>query len=241
MKTLVFQVVIGSPGYAYSRAEATSEFEKYLMPTVSRYCEKHGYDYQLITKYPEEHDPRWFNFNTKKDSYNYRAGGKQKAATLVRYLNLNQPEYDRIVSLDCDIYIPEDADPLPEVKGHMAARDVGKSWHDFRNAFSLPKDTFVNAGVQMVDKDTALKLYKYFATIVDRKIQPPINYKSDQSYMNKWRSENHKTSNILGDEWNYMMGDFQKNLNMKNKNFVHFAGESGRYYLKEALKKGEIK
>ena len=236
--------MIGSPGYAYNKGEVTNLFEKYCMPSVKRYCEKHGYDYKLITEYPKDHNPRWFNFNTKPDSFDYRQGGKQKATTLVRYLNMYNENYDNIISLDCDIYIPETAQPLPEIKGHVGIRDLGKSWDSFRKAYPLPQDTFVNGGVQMVNKKSGKKLYDFMVVVVDNQIKPPMDYKSDQSYMNYWRSQNSEESFLLGTEWNYMVGSHIPGYNKKdykNQNFIHYAGGVGRSELVNDIKSGIIK
>ena len=241
MKNLVIQVMIGAPGYAYNNIETPKEFEDYCMPSVKRYCEKHGYDYKLITEFPKDHDPRWFNFNTKPDSFNYRQGGKQKGSTLVRYLNMYNENYDNVISLDCDIYIPEIAEPLPEIKGHVGVQDLGKGWETFRSSYELPEDTFVNGGVQMVNKEAGKMIYDFMVHVVDNQIMPPLGYKSDQSYMNYWRSENHDKAFLLGTEWNYMPGPWYKTIDVNNKNFIHYAGQFGRDYLREHIKKGIVK
>jgi len=202
MKTIVFQVKVGNAsGYVYNDSEALDLFDEYLVPTVKRYCEKNGYDYLKIDKYPEGHNCRWFNYNTKSEDYDYSKGGKNKSATLVRYLSMNL-DYDRIVSLDNDIWIPKHAEPLPEVFGHCAVQDRGKSWETFRKQTKLPNDIFVNGGVQMVNRKAGQSLYRYIADICKNQT-PPINgYHSDQSYMNYWRSQNKSLSFVLPEKWN---------------------------------------
>ena len=240
MKTLIFQVSIGASAYKYNKGYE-NEFEKYFIPSVKRYCEKYNYDYKMITEWPEDHDPWFFNRSSKPRNYDYTQGGKNKASTLVRYLNMNQSGYDRIVSLDNDIFITDTAPILPDIKGHCACRDVGKSWETMRKSFKLPKDTFVNAGVQMVDISTGKKIHKDFANICDNKIPPPLGYNSDQSYMNHWRSQNHESSTILGEEWNYFIGSHISNRieNTTGKNFLHYAGE-GRGMIERDIDNGTI-
>ena len=61
--------------------------EESLIPSVKRYCNKYNYDYKMIIDWPDDYDVKWFNRNESKN----------KATTLIRYLNMDQPEYDRIV------------------------------------------------------------------------------------------------------------------------------------------------
>ena len=245
MKTLIIQVAIGATGYAYTETNPAvlDDFTKYCIPSVKRYCEKYGYEYSMITDWPTDHDPWFFNKSTKPRDYDYSKGGKNKASTLVRYLNMYQHDYDMIVSLDNDIYITDYAPKIPKIKGHAAIEDVGKGWDTMRRTFALPKDKFVNAGVQIVDKNTGKKIYEHFANICDNKIEPPLGYRSDQSYMNHWRSMNHDLSIILNDEWNYFMGDHITGRieNSTGKYFLHYAGKHGRQPLKRDIKKGLVK
>lgn len=238
MKVLILQVSIGTSGYVYSTPGAAADFDRYLIPTVIRYCDKYGYDYQMIKEYPC--DLSWFNRSTKPGNFDYSKSGKQKASTLVRYLHMHQPEYDAIVSLDNDIYIPSDAEPLPEIQGHMAVPDLGKTWEGFRKKVKLPNDIFVNAGVQMVDRVTGTQLYSYFKSIVKNKTPPIFGYHSDQGYMNYFRACNLEISHTLGYEWNYMTS-CHKPRNIEGKNFVHYAGVEAREYFYEDLKSGELK
>ena len=71
-QTLLLQVSVGNTyGYVYRKEDspqalaAAKEFENACMPSVRRYCEKHGYDYQLITEYPTDIDILFFNKSTK--------------------------------------------------------------------------------------------------------------------------------------------------------------------------------
>ncbi|KKN12334.1 hypothetical protein LCGC14_1017530 [marine sediment metagenome] len=240
MKTLIIQVKVGNTsGYTYSDPNAPNLFDEHLVPTVKRYCEKYGYEYLNITEYPSDHNCRWFNFNTKPDDYDYSKGGKNKSATLIRYLNMNK-DYDRIVSLDNDIWIPEHAEALPNVIGHHAVKDSGKTWDTFRKQNSLPFDTFVNGGVQMVNREAGTSLYSFIEQVCKLKT-PPINgYHSDQGYMNYWRSQHKNLSYVLPDKWNHMVGCVPKPQDYSGVNFVHYAGDATRQHLKDDLKKGII-
>ena len=238
-KVLVVQVSIGISAYVYDVTSAPDDFDKHLVPTVKRYCEKYGYDYKRITEYPKDIDVTFFN---QPGEIDYRVpGNKQKAATLVRYTQMYQPEYDVVVSLDNDIYIPKHAEPLPEVVGHMAVQDIGKGPDGFaayRSKVKVPNDIFVNAGVQMVDRPTGKKIYDYFKYVCDNKIPAIVGYRSDQGYMNKFRANNTEISHVLPFKWNYMSGA-HKPLLIEENNFIHYCG-TGRPNFYEHIKDGTI-
>lgn len=240
MKTLIIQVKVGNAsGYVYNNAEALDLFDQHLVPTVIRYCSKYGYDYMNITEYPKDIDCRWFNYNTKSDNYDYSKGGKNKSATLIRYLNMNH-DYDRIISLDNDIWIPKHAEPLPDLVGHHAVQDHGKTWETFRRQNNLPQDIFVNAGVQMVNREAGQSLYEYIKNVCQNQTPPINNYHSDQGYMNYWRSQHKDLAYILQEKWNYMVGCRPRLKDYTGINFVHYAGNDTRKLLHEDLNKGII-
>jgi hypothetical protein len=244
MKTLVMQVTIGTPGYLYrdNYVGITDNFTEYLVPTVKRYCEKYGYDYIMITEEPKDRDVRFFNYSNKPRDFDYSTGGKNKSSTLVRYLNMDQPEYDVIVSLDNDIYIPTWAEPLPKIKGHMGVPDLGKPWEKFTRIHKLPQNKFINGGVQMVDRETGKKLHDYIAHVVDNKIGPIEGVHSDQSYMNYFRSQNFDNSYVLDTKWNFMVPfhNLDQISPYRKQNFVHYAGQFSRPIFENDRKRGLI-
>jgi len=242
MKILILQVAVGNTqGYVYDNPKVQPLFKKHAMPSVVRYCKKWGYDYKLITEYPLEYDIHYFNNNTKPLDYDYSEGSKNKCATLIRYLHMDQPDYDAVVTLDCDIHIPETASPLPEIKGHMGVEDTGKPWTEYKKAVPLPNDTFINGGVQMVDKETGKMLCDFVKDLVIRKV-PPIVIHSDQGYMNKFRSLNPKRSYILHHKWNHMMElhqhDYTSLAPYSGFNFLHYAGARARDLYINDVKRG---
>lgn len=232
-KILILQLSIGKSGYDYNIPIAPDLFDTYLVPTVKRYVEKYNYDYVRVTDYPRDIDFSFFNIDPSRPN---------KWTTLVRYLSLNKFEYDKIVILDNDIYIPEHAECLPEITGHMAVKDLGKE-RFYKEIYSkkmqLPHDTFVNAGVQMMDRETAFSLCDYITNICEKKIPPLYGYHSDQGYMNKFRSENSEKSHLLDFKWNYM-SPVQKDFNIGENNFIHYCG-IGRKNLLNDLRDGKIK
>ena len=238
-QTLLLQVSVGNTyGYVYRKEDspqaqaAAKEFENVCMPSVRKYCEKHGYDYQLITEYPTDIDILFCNKSTKGTDYDYSGGGKNKCSTLIRYLNMDQ-DYDQIVTLDNDIWIPDWAQPLPEIKGHMAVQDRGKVW----NAPHHGK--FVNGGVQMVDRKTGKSLKEFVLDKCKKKIVPSPH--TDQAYMNEWRSQNPLQSHVIDDKWNWMVDCHGRRFEYKDCNFVHYAGWGGRGIFVDDLAMGVIK
>lgn len=240
LKTLITQTSVGNTyGYIYRpdqsprAADAAALFEKYCIPSVKEYCLKHKYDYKMITEYPTDIDILFFNKSTKGKDYDYSKGGKNKCSTLIRYLNMGLEEYDQIVILDNDIWIPKWAQPLPEINGHHGAPDLGKDW----NHPHFIK--FVNGGVQMVNKQAGKSLRDFVRYKCEHKILPPVH--TDQSYMNEWRSKNPAISYMLDKKWNFMVGCYPRTEDYSKYNFIHYAGWDGRSMLVEDVKKGIIK
>ena len=237
-QTLLLQVSVGNThGYVYdgiaAAKEAGSLFDKICVPTVEKYAKANGYDYRMITEYPKDIDITYFNRNTKKIDHDYSQGGKNKCSTLIRYLELNQEDYDYIVTIDCDVYIPEWAEPLPDISGHMGVQDKGKVWN-------IPyHGKFVNGGVQMVDRLTGSSLSQFVRDKVKNKIMPQMH--TDQAFMNEWRSQNPIHSHVIDKKWNYMVGCHDRRFEYSDVNFIHYAGGDGREIFLQDLNMGVIK
>lgn len=242
-KTLVIQVEVGGVGgYVYrpnespDALEASKIFDR-LEPSIQRYCHKYDYDHKKITEYPTDIDILFFNKSTKGKDYNYSTGGKNKCSTLIRYLNMYNEQYDRIVCLDNDIWIPEWAQPLPEVLGHAGAPDLGKPWNNLD--FQPPFGKFINGGVQMVNKQAGKSLQEFVRDKCVRRELPKVH--TDQYYMNEWRSNNVHLSYVLDKKWNFMVDCYPRTDDYSKYNFIHYAGWKGRSYLLEDYKNGIIK
>lgn len=238
--TLIIQVSVGNTyGYVYRKEDspqakaAAREFESVCMPTVKRYCEKYGYDYELITEYPTEVDIHFFNKNTKDLHHDYSDGGKNKCSTLIRYLSMDR-DYDNIVIIDNDVWIPEWAEPLPEIRGHMGVQDKGKVWNNVPH-----HGKFVNGGMQMVDREAGRSLKEFVKQKCINKVLPPIH--TDQAYMNEWRSQNPKISHVIDEKWNFMVATHGRTFDYSKYNFIHYAGWDGRRIFIEDLEQGIIK
>ena len=239
-KTIIIQVSVGNTyGYIYrsdespKAKEASTLFEKHCITSVKRYCEKYNYDYKMITEYPTDIDILFFNKSTKSKDYDYSNGGKNKCSTLIRYLNMDQPDYDNVVILDNDIWIPEWAESLPEINGHHGVTDVGKQW----NAPHFI--SFINGGVQMVNRKAGLSLHKFVKDKCIKKVLPSPH--TDQAYMNEWRSQYPYLCYMLDKKWNFMVGCYPRTEDYTKYNFIHYAGWDARTILIEDVKKGIIK
>lgn len=237
-RTLIIQVSVGNThGYVYDKIPAAQEaaglFDQICVPTVKRYADKHGYDYKMITEYPQDIDITFFNRNTKGVDHDYSKGGKNKCSTLIRYLALDQEDYDNVVTVDCDVWIPEWAEKLPEINGHMGVQDKGKVWN-------IPHHgKFINGGVQMVDQRAGKSLSEFVRDKCKKKELPPMH--TDQAYMNEWRSKNGSISHVIDKKWNFMVGCHGRTFDYSDCNFVHYAGGDGRGIFLQDLKKGIIK
>ena len=235
-KTLIIQVEVGNtPGYIYGgdlmsdAIEGAKIIRSHLVPTVERYCEKYGYDYKKITEYPKDLDITYFNYSSKGEDYDFSKGGKNKCSTLIRYLEMGDDNYDRIVVLDNDIWCTPWADPLPHVEGHHGVQDLGKDYSGTAGQMNLPFGKFINGGVQMVDKVAGKSLKKYIVEAIKSKARPPGGRHTDQSYMNHWRSQNISLAYTLPYKWNFMVGLHKESF--ESASFVNFDGAQGRKHL----------
>ena len=196
----------------------TNKFIRQIcIPSVQRYCQKYGYEYQLITESKYEKEIGKFDFlATKLKHYSFE-----------RYFHFHNPNKSTIY-IDNDVYIFNEADPLPPIKGLMNVREPeGNSSKIFREVNNLPPDIpYYNSGVIMADKDNSKKLSEYM-------INRLLTYKrakgknTDNMMLNEYLIENEIEFNELGCEWNYM--PFLPNSEKTTKpNFFHFVGTEGK-------------
>ena len=109
MKTLVYQVSVSKPSKLY----------KHCIESVKQYCEKHGFDHHVQTTPKMMIRPDPFFSNRSTESY-MKYGG---------YLPIYEKEnafdmmdgYDRLLIVDADIYIREDAPNILEDFGDDCA------------------------------------------------------------------------------------------------------------------------
>jgi hypothetical protein len=230
MRVLILQVEIGSPCYRdLKHSSIGKDFKQYLRPTVLEYCHRHGYDYRLITKCPEDYDISWFR--DSRDIF------RNIGTTLVRYYYMAVEGYDIVVSLDNDIYVTPWAETIPEVKGHYGIHDITINSRKVTNlnlARSLKNIPYedlgigvINGGVQIVDHCTGLLVKQYFKRICKNKLSPPGDYYSDQNYINYFRYRNPDKSFLLDQKWNYM-ANRNTYTDFKSINFVHYNATNGR-------------
>ena len=227
MKVLVFQVRLGSELYLSSRNTYYNDsnvlatyISEYLRPSVINYCNKYSYDYRLITECPADLDIEWY--------HDIRFPDRNIKSTLIRYYHMFQEQYDAVVSLDNDIYIKPDAEPLPFIKGHMG---VQTAWI----AGKLGNHHLINGGVQMVDQATGMLVKKYFENICNLKIKPPPTFFSDQYYINKFRIKLPQHAYFLDPKWNWLVKE-RVDQDYNKANFIHYCGGEGRKKLTQDIK-----
>ena len=204
-------------GTQWGDANTNKFIRQICIPSVQRYCQKYGYEYQLITESKYEKEIGKFDFlATKLKHYSFE-----------RYFHFHNPDKSTIY-IDNDIYIFNEADPLPPIKGLMNVREPeGNSSKIFREVNNLPPDIpYYNSGVIMADKDNSKKLSEYM-------INRLLTYKrakgknTDNMMLNEYLIENEIEFNELGCEWNYM--PFLPNSEKTTKpNFFHFVGTEGK-------------
>ena len=208
-------------GTQWGDANTNKFIRQICIPSVQRYCQKHGYEYQLITESKYEKEIGKFDF----------LATKLKHYAFERYYYLFGEKSFNIY-LDNDIYIFNEADPLPPIKGLMNVREPeGNSSKIFREVNNLPPDIpYYNSGVIMADKDNSKKLSEYM-------INRLLTYKrakgknTDNMMLNEYLIENEIEFNELGCEWNYM--PFLPNSEKTTKpNFYHFIGGYGKAVIK---------
>jgi hypothetical protein len=238
MKILVLQVQIGRSCYnsASYYSNVDKHFEQVVRPSVVRYCNKHSYDYQLVTECPEDLNIEWFHDTQFPD--------RNISSTLIRYNLMHNENYDAVVSLDNDIYVTDDAEPLPRIVGHMGVHDIvmeGRRKHlkqldDFMSRIDYSRVGIINGGVQMVDREMGKTIQTHFKNICDNQIPPTSEYYSDQSYINELRSKMPEKSNLLDDKWNFIV-DRHIYDDHEGINFVHYSGRHGRkQFYKDCIK-----
>jgi hypothetical protein len=102
MKTLVYQVAVGKPSKLY----------KHCIESVKQYCEKHGFDHHVQTAPKMMIRPDPFTSNRSTESWQKHGGflpiyEKENAFDMM-------DGYDRLLIVDADIYIREDAPNILE-------------------------------------------------------------------------------------------------------------------------------
>jgi hypothetical protein len=102
MKTLVYQVAVGKPSKLY----------KHCIESVKQYCEKHGFDHHVQTTPKMMIRPDPFTSNRSTESWQKHGGflpiyEKENAFDMM-------DGYDRLLIVDADIYIREDAPNILE-------------------------------------------------------------------------------------------------------------------------------
>lgn len=228
MKTLIYQINIGS-GTQWKASEINYSLNKYCIPSVKKYAEKHNYDYRIFNEdIFSNFGKNFLNSNGTALSFN-------------KYLYLKYLDYDQIAYIDTDVYAFEEAEKLPTVKTFscVAEPDIAETHKFFREHYSLNKDfKYVNSGFFICDRNSASKLGNYMIErIRAKKKGKPKN--TDNGLLNEFLYLNNKDFkfNLLNKKWNYWPQI--ENTKQIKPNFIHFVGGDGSEYLINLIKKNE--
>jgi len=109
MKTLVYQVSVGKP----------SDLYKHCIDSVKKYCRRHGFDHHVQTQPILRIKPDPFTSNRSTESWQKHGGflpiyEKENAFDMMK-------GYDRLLIIDADIFIREDAPNILEDFGDDCA------------------------------------------------------------------------------------------------------------------------
>ena len=205
-------------GTQWGNPETLNFIRNVCIPSVKKYCDKFNYNYVLITK---------SKYKEKFGDYNF-FDKKLKHFAFERYFYLMN--YDFPVYLDNDIYIFNEANPLPEINGIMCSQEPeSKSSRIFRQCNNISSNTpYYNSGVIMCDKANAENICNYMEYRVANKIHAK-GKNTDNMMLNEYLNESKGSINfnLLDSSWNFMpfLGDMKKNI---MPNFYHFVGSGGK-------------
>lgn len=225
-KILVIQVDINH-GTQWGDENIVNFLRTHCIPSVQSYCRKNNYEYILIKDSKYEKDIGKFDFfYTKLKHYAFE-----------RYYYFNN-DYEQTVYLDNDIFIFDEAESLPEVKGLMGVKEPdGNSSKVFRDVNRLESHhPYYNSGVIMTDQLTSAHLADYMLSRLENYIRAK-GKNTDNMMLNEYILENQNNFTRLDDKWNYM--PFLPNAKIIDKpNFFHFVGVHGKELIKIILDNG---
>lgn len=198
---------------------------EYCIPSVKKYALKNDYDYLLIKDSIYEDEIGKFDFlPTKLKHYAFE-----------RYYHLSN-DYDSTVYLDNDIYIFDEAIPLPQINCLMCALEPdGNSSNIFRQVNNLSHDyPYYNSGVIMGDNKSLSHLANYMLHRMKNYIRAK-GKNTDNMMLNEYLLEHNYNFSKLDNHWNYM--PFLPNSpKLNNVNFFHFVGIHGKKLIAYILK-----
>ncbi len=222
MKTLIYQNNIGN----ITQWDASDISKKFIneicIPSVLNYAKKHNYDYKINTKHISPNFGK--NFLLSEGTY----------ISCNKYFLCDQNDYEKIVYIDNDVYIFDNAEKLPDIKNLSGIAEPKESecHYEFSRVFKLnPQVNYISSGVLMFDKLTGKKLKKYFTErfLKQRKggwKNTDNGILNEAIYVDKVLEINQ-----INKKWNYMPHLCEKIDNTK-PNFIHFVGGDGKKYIR---------
>jgi len=222
----ILQVDIGS-GSQWGDSSTDQILRNVCIPSVEQYALKYGYHYERI----------------ENSSYSERIGEmnflptKEKHYSFERYFHLYS-KFAATIYIDTDVYIKNEASPLPNIDGLMAVAEPGftNSRNIFINLNHLPGDTdYFNSGIFMADQKTGKILSQYMIERAINKIQSK-GKNTDNMMFNEFLLEKKVAFTPLTESWNYMpvLSGSTPGL---NSNFMHLVGIPGKNLLTQIINK----
>lgn len=193
MKTLVQQVLIDSGSMDRNGSNDSPLMIKNLIPTVREYAERNGYDYRLIDTLDPSLESLPENKHLKGMKY-----------CLEMFLHLDQPEYDRILCLDADMYITGYAPKLPVIK---AVAGAGVDRHVIVPWKNNGRKLVITGGFWLFNKPYTKMVCDYFQQRISNWENDPVFTTGD--YHNEILLAEFLKDNLnieyesLGYEWNW--------------------------------------
>ena len=215
-KVLIQQVLVGK-GHLPPRGDDYDYvfLKDIAIPSVEAYAKKFGYDHDVCNDISEivENLPQCYDRNHHNNmKYTYQ-----------KYITLEKAkDYDFILLLDSDCFIMNYTPQLPLSPG-VSVRDIDhyrSNDADLKNRFTVS-----NAGFQLYDKVSALKMNNYIKNRIKEIIKVNDLYFHDEIDLARLLDMDLSIQfNIVGDDWNHIK---QTGFNVKYvpKKFIyHYAG-----------------
>lgn len=242
MKVLVQQVFCGEGIMSADFTEEAENDKQFVadicIPSVRRYAEENGYDYNLQISTPDSIN----KMPLLKEGPTYYFQRKLMKMSFIKYLMLEKyKEYDYILLLDSDILVGKNT-PLPLKKG------VTTSNIDWPMSTQLQFDgrknriVLVNAGFLFFDSESAKIMYEWIVNQIDLICKKNFNEFHDESELSYMMDKNiHIQHNELDHRWNHWGSIFGNALKLgyvPECYFYHWAGKDKLKRFKQCVKNG---
>lgn len=222
MKFMIIQSFIGSGTWYFGdrRENLTRLYNEVLIPSVSRYCEKHGYKHVV---YRDQYDL----IEIANQKYGDHHGNLYHEK--ISALKHKDDDVDYIVFMDADFYITNNARalvPTSCIRGNV--------WNEEHiRLYSRGKDpktfTAVMGGIQIMKKEAAINLATYIKSWLSDYIlhDTPIRMLPDEVTVGEWMVSLNIKPEPLSQYYNRLLEEIENREWTEEDNlagFWHLAG-----------------